>query len=322
MPGNAFSPPTLNLLTENGSTAQSYRLEGKNTFRIGRGEANDIRLQYSWVSRQHAMIQQDSNGIYSLVDLGSSNGTFVNGKRIHAICRLSPGDRIGIGQTSLVFIQTTTRQPCSEPEDILDEQTVAFVNKQMVTVLVSDIREFTRLAEVIGDRRTTELLQIWNDKVNDLIRSHGGMVDKFIGDAVMALWIGGPDLAVTVRQVLKAALAIEQLTGALQTLLPEIAWPLGTRAAINTGEAIVGNMGGERHDFTVIGDAINVVFRLEEMTEQSGFDLLIGNDTASHLTNRERCFTGQHFFLKGKEQPFTAFGCAFDQLKIFLKEGQ
>ena len=119
---------------------------------------------------------------------------------------------------------------------------------------------------------------------------------------------------------MKAALGIEQLTVALRSRLPEIPWPLRTRAAINTGQAIVGNMGGERHDFTVIGDAINVVFRLEEMTEKSGFDMLIGNDTASYLTNREQCFISQQFFLKGKEQPFTAFGSSFEQLKIFLGE--
>jgi adenylate cyclase len=320
MRGNAFSTPSLNLLGENGSIGQSYRLEGKNTFRIGRAETNDILLQSSSVSRQHAMVQRDSNGVYSIVDLGSANGTFVNGKRIHAIHRLRPSDRIGIGQRNFVFIQPDRECTQTNPGDILDEKTVAFINNETVTVLVSDLRNFTRLAEVIGDTRTTRLLQIWNSKVNDLICERGGVVDKFIGDAVMAFWHGGQSPAPTVRQALEAALAIEQLTEDLQEQLPEIPWPLKTGAAINTGAAAVGNISGERNDFTVIGDAINVVFRLEEMTGQSGFDLLIGNDTARYIKNRGECFRSQRFCLKGKEQPYTAYGCNFDRLKIFLEQ--
>ncbi len=244
MEGNVFSPATLNLLAENGSVGNSYRLEGKNTFRIGRAVSNDIRLQSSSVSRQHAMVQRDSNGIFSLVDLGSANGTFVNGRRIHAICRLHGGDQIGIGQKNLVFSQADSAPHLPALEEDLEEKTIASVSKQKVTVLVSDLRNFTRLAEVIGDRRTTRLLQVWNGKVNDLICSHGGVVDKFIGDAVMAFWQEGPGLAFTVRQALKAALAIERLTGELQAHMPEIPWPLKTGAAINTGEAVIGNIGG------------------------------------------------------------------------------
>lgn len=318
MEGRTFLPPSFNLLTDNGSVAKTYRFEGKNTLRLGRGEANDIRLQHSWVSRQHAMIQQDSSGICSLVDLGSSNGTFINGRRIHAISRLFPGDRIGIGQTILVFVQENAKTPEPEADDCLEEKTIAFVNKQMVTVLVSDIRNFTRLAEVMGDTKTTKLLQVWNGKVNELVRNYGGIVDKFIGDAVMALWLGGPNLSLTVDQVLKAALAIDQMTCDLQERMPDIPWPLKTGAAINTGEAVVGNIGGDRRDFTVIGDSINVVFRLEEMTNQSGFDLLIGNESARHIKKLDQGFTSNLFSIKGKEQPITAYGCNFDRLSIFL----
>lgn len=318
MQGNAFSPALLNLLTEDGSIEKSFRLEEKNTFRIGRAESNDIRLQSSSVSRQHAMIQRDSNDIFSLVDLGSANGTFVNGKRIHAICRLHTGDRIGFGQKDFVFMQTEARSSQPALEDALDEETVAFVNKQTITILVSDLRNFTRLAEEIGNTRTTQLLQVWNSKVNELICANGGVVDKFIGDAAMAFWPEGPGHALTVRQALKTALAIELLTEKLQERVPGIPWPLKTGAAINTGEAIVGNMCGERHDFTVIGDAVNVVFRLEEMTGPSGFDLLIGNNTAGYIKNYDAYFMPQRFQLKGKEQPFTAYGCNFEQLRICL----
>ena len=311
----------LNLLSESGSVVDTLSLADKSTFRIGRGDANDLQLKFSWVSRQHAMIQKESNGTYNIIDLGSANGTFVNGRHIQAITKLHRGDRIGIGQTILVFfqedIETTTG--CST---LLDEQTVAFVNRQIVTVLVSDLRDFTRLSEKIGDSLTTKILQVWNTKVNDLVNAHDGVVDKFIGDAVMALWIGGPGPRFSIRQALRTALAIEKLTCQLHEKITGIPWPLRTGAAINTGDVVVGNIGGgNRREFTVIGDAVNVVFRLEEMTGQAGFDLLLGEEAGKHIRDADALFEKKRFFLKGKEEAVTAYGTSFPKLQDLLNKG-
>lgn len=92
----------------------------------------------------------------------------------------------------------------------------------------------------------------------------------------------------------------------------------GIHNAIN-GEAVVGNIGvdGQR-DFTVVGDTVNVAFRLEEMTSQFNLDILVGSDAASHLKNIDNHFTEKKMFVKGKERGIKAFGCSFEKLQKYL----
>ena len=316
----AGTSASLQLLDDKGSAIKAWELSGKITYRVGRGPTNDIILAYSWVSRQHAMIQAEENGIHNAINLGSANGTFVNGRQIFTPTRLRNGDLIGIGKTKLVFFQ----KEIEEAEKTgglndLDEMTVAFLQKEIVTILICDIRNFTRLSEEIGDHLISKLLTYWTNMAGDVVRKHDGIVDKFIGDAVMAMWTGGPNLRYNIRQALKTALDIDNFTQMIHRKIKEIPWELRTGAAINTGEAVVGNIGvdGQR-DFTVVGDTVNVAFRLEEMTTQLNLDILVGSDAASHLKNIETHFTEKKMFVKGKETVIKASGCSFKELKKYL----
>ena len=304
------------------TSGHRWQLADKNTYTLGRVANTDIMLPYSWVSRKHAMIQREENGRFNLLDLGSSNGTFLNGRKIHTPITLQNGDCIGIGSTRLLFHQETTpARPAPPTGTDLDEMTVAFVQKQIITILICDIHDFTRLSESMGDQWVSQLLQHWTGGVSKLVDKHNGIVDKFIGDAVMALW-AGPNLRDNILQALKTAIAINIFTGNLNKKVPDLPWPLQIGAALNTGEAMLGNLAQDgQSNYTVIGDVVNVAFRLESMTShQDDLDLVMGCDAAEHLREPEAFFKKYSFRVKGKQEAVEAYGCSFAQLSSYLEK--
>jgi adenylate cyclase len=314
-------PPLLTILDESGEVVSSVTLADKTTFRIGRSEGNDITLPYNWVSRQHAMLQAEESGALNLIDLGSTNGTLVNNRRILTPTLLRSGDRIAIGQTIMVFHQETpARKARMARKENLEDRTISSARKEIATILVSDIHGFTGLVESLGDLKISEFLLAWSPNVSAIIHAHNGVVDKFLGDAVMAVWIGD-NVAGHVPQALSTALAIDRFTQKLGRKTAGIDRKLCTGAAINTGEAIAGNMGSDgRRDFTVIGDVVNVTFRLEDLTSLTGMDILLGEGSAVHVQGMGLPLKHSHHLLKGKEDEVAAYGCRFADLARWLEE--
>lgn len=318
----AETKATLSLLDGTGNPQHDWSLGAKATYTIGREQGNDILLPFSWVSRKHAMIQVESNGRHNLIDLGSANGTMINGRRALTPTRLHPGDRIGIGKTVLVFQQSGAEEPAGPTVyDEAAERTVAFVEQETVTILICDIHDYTKLSELLGDHKVSTLLQSWTAGVSQLVTRHEGMVDKFIGDAVMALWAGSNGTAHGIRQALRTALAIAAFTHGLKRTVPELPWPLKIGAALNTGLAMVGNIGVDgKRDFTVVGDVVNVAFRLESQTDAAkNLDLIMGEEAAAYLTDLAPYFTPHRFTVKGKSEPVQTFGCSFKNLDAYLQ---
>jgi adenylate cyclase len=147
-----------------------------------------------------------------------------------------------------------------------------------LTVMFTDIAGFTGLSERLGDQ-ITPLLSSYLDTVSREVSSHGGTIDKFIGDAVMAFWgapAANPDHAV---DACRAALACQHALGALK-LTDDYGQSVRVRIGINSGEMLVGNIGSEfRLNYTVIGDAVNVASRLEGANKEYGTDIIIGEET-------------------------------------------
>ncbi len=309
----------LQELDQNGSQLNKWNLTGKNTFKLGRSPANDIVLPYSWVSRNHSMVRQEGQGIFQIIDLGSSNGTYVNNKKIHAPTIIHNGDIVTLGKTIIKFTQFVEADAREvNKDDFTLDMTVAYLKKEVVTILVCDIHDFTSLSEQIGNNKVSKLLQFWTKKVGTIVAEHDGVVDKFIGDAVMATWIGG-NVEKGIRNALRTALEINTATKKISESIPEWDKVLSVGAAINTGEAMMGNMGVAGHrDSTVIGDVVNVAFRLESMTEKDNFDIIIGQESARHIDNPEKYFSKHTFKIKGKAEKIEVYASAFDQLSYFL----
>lgn len=314
---------SISHIDENDSVVKTWRLEGKKTYKIGRSQDNDISLDNTWVSRQHAMLQVEDNGSFLAIDLGSANGTFVNGTKIYSPTLLHSGDLVQIGtRTKLTFIQNYVVVQNVSFDDI-DEETVAFMEKEYVTILICDIRSFTSLSEKIDAQRVSDILKSWSQNTNQIVRLYHGRVDKFIGDAVMAIWSGQASNRHNVHMALTCALKISEMTREMSEELGDLPWPLTIGAALNSGEVVVGNVGvdGSR-DNTVIGDVVNVAFRLEEMTSKVQKDILVGEDAADFLDQKQEAYFFELYSdnVKGKEHPVQAYGCDFDQLKKYLNK--
>jgi len=134
----------------------------------------------------------------------------------------------------------------------------------LVTVMFADIRGFTQISEGVGPEETVRMLNEYFERMVDIVFRHGGVLDKFIGDALMALWgapVGGPD---DVDRALSCALEMqEQLALLNETRIAEGRGPIHCGIGVNAGQAVVGTMGSsKRLEFTAIGDPVNLASRL------------------------------------------------------------
>jgi adenylate cyclase len=159
-----------------------------------------------------------------------------------------------------------------------------------MTVMFVDLAGFTGMSERLGDR-IIPLITRYFDVVSAEIQNHGGTIDKFIGDAVMAFW-GAPasDLDHAVHAC-RAALACQRAVRD-SGLLDDAGQPVKIRIGINSGDMLVGNIGSEvRLNYTVIGDAVNIASRLEGANKLYGSDIIIGPETrrlaGNHVAVRE-----------------------------------
>ena len=205
---------------------REIQLNCGNVWKIGRTEQNTVMLPDDMVSRNHAIIQQMDGGEFFLIDMGSRNGSFVNGRRVSAPVALRDGDRLSFGEARLCFCNpaevAATRAAASiSPEAAARGETVALFKQDTVSVLVVDIRGFTVLAQKIDADLLSRLVSTWFADADRIIHDHGGMAPKHIGDAVMAVWAHGVpgNEPLDILRILRAVAEIARMTGRLHETL-------------------------------------------------------------------------------------------------------
>nr|NIO07010.1 CHASE2 domain-containing protein [Deltaproteobacteria bacterium] len=157
--------------------------------------------------------------------------------------------------------------------------------RKHITVLFSDIRGFTSLSERIQPEQVITLLSDYLAQVTHIIFKHGGTVDKFIGDAVMAIFGAPNSHEDDATRAVRAGLDMIQLA---ESVSPQWAGLIGSSlkigVGINSGEAVVGSIGSEvRSDFTAIGDTVNLASRLEALTKEMKVPMLVSEFTAEEV---------------------------------------
>ena len=291
---------------------------GGQSWAIGRGDGCAVLLDSRSVSRLHALIQRREAGDYSLVDLGSRNGSFVNGRRVSLPTVLNDQDRIVFGDQELIFF-TAAPVPAGETQkpgaDTRDLPTTALHTHTLTTIVVVDIRDFTPLARAVPESVLSQTIGTWFLRAGQIAHRMGSWAQKYIGDAVMAVWIHDQpaNLAPDLLRALQAVSEIDAVTAGLHRSLP-LPGPLRIGAGINTGTAIVGGA-----DFTALGDTVNAAFRLEAATKQLGLGVALGERTFQELRLADSApFLRKEVELKGYDTPSTAWALSFDSLAQFL----
>jgi adenylate cyclase len=192
--------------------------------------------------------------------------------------------------------------------------------KQPVTVLFSDIRGFTTMTEKTdADKLVAQLNEYFGEMVDIIQDKNRGTLQKFIGDAIMAVWgdthsLGNAqDAHGAVTTALQMRAALTKLNSDYWKNNPDRA-KLSIGIGVNHGEVIVGNIGAkQRMEFTVLGDGVNLAARLESATKQFHTDILIG-EQVEKLTREHFVFrTVDLLTVKGKTKPVEVFGILSDR---------
>ena len=284
-------------------------LEIGDSLTIGRSPQSGLVLDDQSASRRHAEIHSDGQGGYSLLDAGSANGTWLNGRMLTAPRHLAHGDVIHIGEVTIRFHAPGLERsstPAAAPQPGAGTN-LSFRNETIV-VLVSDIRNYTGISERLPAHDLSRFMADWFREGSALIERHGGIVDKFIGDSLMAYWTvpnpGAP--ADEVNAALRAARDYLALSAAfaqrLAAQFPGQAFRIGV--GLNMGSAVLGNVGGGEHpSFTVVGDSVNVAFRLEALTKERGCSVVLSRNMAEHAASEFRFADLGQAEVKGRSEP-------------------
>lgn len=176
--------------------------------------------------------------------------------------------------------------------------------RAQVTILFADIRNFTTLSEQMDPAEVVSLLNSYYPRMINVIFRHQGMVDKFIGDAILAVFgVPAPRPDDALRAV-RAALAMRRELGVInQERQARGLLSVEIGIGITSGTVISGNIGSERRmDFTVIGDPVNLAARLEGMTKEVARKILINEDVHAAVRKQIRCEELGRFKIKGKRE--------------------
>jgi len=222
---------------------------------IGRTAANTIVLPSSKVSRRHALIHLQNIGEFWLIDFGSSNGTFLNKRRIQYPARLTDGDHITVADYFFEFHQ---------PEEISDEyrtlvtqRTLHKIENVPCWLLVADIHNFTPLSRSLETEGLEALLGGWISGCKEIIENHHGLINKYLGDGFLAYW---REEQTNAEEIASALAGLKELQS---SAAPDF------RIVLHFGSVAIGGVASMGEE-SLLGREVNLVFRLENLARDLG----------------------------------------------------
>jgi len=250
--------------------AAGNRVTLRGAFSLGRSASNQVALQDDRVSRRHAVIQAQGEGEYWLVDFGSRNGTYLNGRRITSPSRLRHRDAIRLGSSDLIF-----HQPDAGGTGVVSAtlagQTVTEIRTVACWLLVADIIDSSRLVREVAPEELPLITGQWLSECKLTVEGHGGRINQFLGDGFFAFWRDRPGIE-------------PDLEGALQTLqrLQQEGRP-PFRLAVHQGSLTIGGtpLGEEER---LSGQEVHFAFRMEKLAGSLGHTRLLSEPAWRRLS--------------------------------------
>jgi len=276
-----------------------------------------VLLDSRSVSRLHALIQRRDAGDYYLVDLGSRNGSFVNGRRVSVPARLTDQDKLVFADVELVFRNAVTPKepPPQSHGGVRNLPTETLEAQSLATIVVVDIRDFTPLSRKLSEALLAQMIGTWFLRVGQAAERGGSWAQQYIGDAVMAVWVhrNKPAIPGDMPRVLRSVCDIYRETAEIGRNL-KLPKPLRIGAGVSTGPAVLGG-----NDFTALGETVNAAFRLEAATKIVGLGVLLGEAafTAWNVAAPAgaKPFRRCEVNLKGFDAPAVAWATSFEDLE-------
>jgi class 3 adenylate cyclase len=279
------------------------RIAGRLT--LGRGDDAGFLINDPEISRVHAVIGLTARGL-EIQDLGSLNGTLVNGERISSATLLAPGDIVKIGATRIEVLSAGDRALASvsraSPTPIEAEDEL-----RPVSVLFADIVGSTPLAERLEPEDYGALMGGCVDRMCRAVEQFGGVIDAYMGDGIAAFF-GFP--AATEDDADRAASAALSVLEELDSYAKEVreSWrlpDLNVRVGVNSGQVAIGFVGASERHPVALGDTMNIAARLQGAAAPG--TIVIGGGTARKLGGRFLVAPLGRLTVRGREGPVEAW---------------
>ncbi|MEW6305208.1 MAG: adenylate/guanylate cyclase domain-containing protein [Verrucomicrobiota bacterium] len=237
---------------------------------LGREAGNRIVLPGKLVSRKHALIHVQGKDEAILVDLGSSNGTLLNGRRIRMPVELKDQDKLEIGQNVFTFRTGVNTDATTHPAETTSYATIKAIRSADLWLLIADIEKFTPLSQSMPGDQLGKLVGRWIASCKEIIERHGGEINKYLGDGYLAWWPtpGAPPE--------KIAQAVADLKALQQQET------LKFRLIVHYGSVTIDNSLSEGED-ALIGPQVNFTFRMEKVAGGLGIHCMVSEAAAAHL---------------------------------------
>ncbi len=282
---------------------ESFELEEHSA--IGRSPDSVVPVADPRASRRHAVIRRQDDGFW-FFDLGSSNGSYLNGRRVTTAQLLKNGDMVMIGNHQLRFEGTSL--PATQSSATHSQQTMIGVQSKDALILVSDIQGFTALSEQLSPDELAPIMGSWYAAIGLVLEEHGATLDKFIGDCVLAYWLN--TATPTRLAAMHAARAMQRVADEVQRdhreSLARVDLSFKTGAAIHLGSVAYGAISAG--EFTLLGDAVNITFRLESLTRNINKPVLVSGEFLTGWDSGQAlCDSCGSHQVKGRAEPVEVF---------------
>jgi adenylate cyclase len=262
---------------------------------LGRTPANTVALESPKVSRRHALIHVQNIGEFWLIDFGSSNGTFLNKRRIQQPVRLSDGDQITVGDNLFRFCQP---QAISEEyKTMVVQRTLRGIENVACWLVVADLRNFTPLSRSLHIEGLEALLGAWISTCKEIIEEHHGAINKYIGDGFLAYW---PDATTSPEEIASVIFALREFQ---QKGAPDF------RLVVHFGSVAIGGIASMGEE-SLMGKAVNLVFRLEKLAGSLGEPCGLSDAAHTKLGGLLPAHPLGEHELKGFEGKYAFFGAS------------
>jgi len=253
-------------------TREGVRIPLRSPFNIGRSSKCSYVIPDGMVSREHTLFQYNAvDGEWLLIDLGSTNGTYLNGQRINRPVVVKDGDEVHVGEVGFRFHEESTIEQPAKQITAADQTLIAIQNSRC-WLLVADVKESTQLVQQLPQSEVTAKFRQWARECEYIVRLTGGLVNEYLGDGLLAFWRDVPESPIRIAEALRRFQILKSASGLEFRVICHCGM-VGIGGAMSSGLEKLG------------GREVNFIFKIEKSAGITGKRVTLTEPAANRLTN-------------------------------------